>query len=433
MKILLALITLFSLCGAWAQSPRTTSSGCEPPRGDIRPAPTQEAADGPAADNAYIRTLGAWTQEGNRFAAPFTVPFSWANRQVLLRIDGASAGYEVRIGGRTAAFVADGNAPAEINVTRMVREGRNELEIVVDTPAPTAALESWKSDPAPAVGRAQVLSQPTLRIRDVLVKTWRSADDSDFMAEVAVAMKSDALNPRTSRVEYELLTPSGLRIVAAHQDLTLDMRREDTVRFLARIPADSLWSPEHPHRYTLRLRTRHAGRYDEYQTHRLGFRTAELRDARLHINERPVALRACEASPQSTPEALVRLRAEGCNTLQLQPGSVAPHLYDTCDSLGLLVIAQAPVDTSRSGDSRRKGGNPSNDPAWRGAYLERAETSYHTAKRHPSVVAFSLARRAANGICLYETYLAMKRHGDRRPFLYPEAAGEWNADTLPLQ
>ena len=88
---------------------------------------------------------------------------------------------------------------------------------------------------------------------------------------------------------------------------------------------------------------------------------------------------------------------------------------------------------SRSGDSRRKGGNPSNDPAWRGAYLERAETSYHTAKRHPSVVAFSLARRAANGICLYETYLAMKRHGDRRPFLYPEAAGEWNADTLPLQ
>lgn len=433
MKTLLALITLFSLCGAWAQTHRTASFGCEPPRGDIRPAPTQEAADGPAADNAYIRTLGPLAQEGNRFASPFTVPFSWTNRQVLLRIDGASAGYEVRIGGRTAAYVADGNAPAEINLTRMVREGRNELEIVVDDPAPAAALESWKNDPAPAVGRVQVLSQPTLRIRDVLVKTWRSDDDGDFTAEVAVAMKSDALNPRTSRLEYELLTPSGVRVVAAHQELTLDMRREDTVRFLARIPADSLWSPEHPHRYTLRLRTRHAGRYDEYETHRIGFRTAEVRDGRLCVNDRPVAPHACEASPQSSPAELARLRAEGCGMLQLQPGDVAPHLYDTCDSLGLLVVVQASVDTGRSGDSRRKGGNPSNDRAWRGAYLERAETSYHTAKRHPSVVAFSLARRAANGICLYETYLAMKRHGDTRPFVYPEAAGEWNTDALPLQ
>ena len=89
-----------------------------------------------------------------------------------------------------------------------------------------------------------------------------------------------------------------------------------------------------------------------------------------------------------------------------------------------------PVDTRRSGLSRRKGGNPSNDPAWQGAYIERAEAVYHTAKRHPSVIGFALARQSANGINLYETYLHMKRFDEIRPFVYPDAEGEWNSDRL---
>ena len=91
------------------------------------------------------------------------------------------------------------------------------------------------------------------------------------------------------------------------------------------------------------------------------------------------------------------------------------------------------MDTRRSGDSRRVGGNPSNDPAWREAYAERAANSYHTTKLHPSVIAFSLATHSANGINLYESYLAMKRLHETRPFVYPEAGGEWNSDPLPLE
>lgn len=93
-------------------------------------------------------------------------------------------------------------------------------------------------------------------------------------------------------------------------------------------------------------------------------------------------------------------------------------------------MAQAPIDTRRSGESRRKGGNPSNDPEWQPAYLERTENSYHTTKRHPSVVAFALATQSANGINLYESYLNMKRFGDSRPFIYPDAGGEWDSDKL---
>ena len=55
---------------------------------------------------------------------------------------------------------------------------------------------------------------------------------------------------------------------------------------------------------------------------------------------------------------------------------------------------------------------------------------YHASKNHPSVVAFSIAEQSANGYCLYESYLAMKRLEQVRPVLYPSAAGEWNSDRL---
>lgn len=83
-------------------------------------------------------------------------------------------------------------------------------------------------------------------------------------------------------------------------------------------------------------------------------------------------------------------------------------MLTACDTCGMYVIAQTPVDTRRSGDSRRVGGNPSNNPAWRDAYIERAENCYYTLQGHPSVVAFSLATCSANGINLYESYLRMK-------------------------
>ena len=161
--------------------------------------------------------------------------------------------------------------------------------------------------------------------------------------------------------------------------------------------------------------------------------TVEMQDGRMSLNARPVTLRVREVPAAITENEIAALREQGFNTLKLLPGPVPESLLNFCDVQGLYVIAQAPIDTRRSGESRRKGGNPSNDPEWQPAYLERTENSYHTTKRHPSVVAFALATQSANGINLYESYLNMKRFGDSRPFIYPDAGGEWDSDKLALE
>lgn len=434
MRSILSIIAFFSCCTLAAQEYIPTY-GRELPRGELIAYPTaQEAADAAGGDTRYFTRLGDWLQKGNVFSAAFTVPFAWANRQVFFHLGWASADYEVRVNGKAVAYDSDSSVPAEFNLTRHVQEGQNMLEIAVSTPSQAALLESWKSDPAPAIGPAWIMSQPTLRVRDVQTKSWRSSEENDkVMAEVALVVKTESLNPRTSRIHYQLLTPEGSNAAVGYKDVTLDMRREDTVRFLARIPDSMLWNPGRPTQYTLRVKTQHEGRYMEYIELPLGFRTVELRNGQLAVNGSPVTLRTREVPPQFTANEIAGLREQGFNTLRPLPGPVSPTLYAVCDTMGMYVIPQAPIDTRSSGESRRIGGNPSNDPAWQDAYIERTEDSYHTSKRHPSVIAFSLATKSANGINLYESYLNMKKFGDSRPIIYPDAAGEWNSDGLRLE
>lgn len=428
MRTLFSIIALFSLGMSYAQS-YTPSYGKELPRGGVLSAPTQQEAETASGnDNRYLTRLGEWTRTDNIFSTPFTVPFAWANRQIIFQLDHASSDYEVRVNGRTVAYDNNGNAPAGFNITKFAKEGANILEIALSTPPTTTALESWKSTHIPAIGPAYVMSQPTMRVRDILTRTWQS--DTTVMAEVGIVVKSDALNPRTSRIYYDLLTPSGSLAATGHKDMTLNMRQEDTVRFLASIPANLLWSIDLPTRYTLRIRTMYENRAAEYLEFRPGFRTFEVKEGQIAINGRPVSLRVRDVQPSITQNEAAQLRDLGYNCLRLQPGPVSESLLDFCDAQGILVIAQAPIDTRQAGMSRRKGGNPSNDPAWLGAYLERTADSYHTTKRHPSVVAFSMALKSANGINLYESFLNMKHFGDPRPILYFDAAGEWNTDQL---
>ena len=293
MRTILSTIALFSLCGLCAQE-YTPTYGRELPRGEILAYPSAEAAtaaDG--GDNRYFTRLTEWNLKDNVFSTPFTVPFAWANRQVLFHLGWASGDYEVRVNGLPVACNADGNNPAEINITKQAKEGRNMLEVILAQPSSVAPLESWKEAPAPAIGGAWLMSQPTLRVRDVVTRT-RMGEDGNATAEIAVAVKSEALNPRTSRIHYQLLTPTGENAAAGQKDVTLDMRREDTLRFLARIPANLLWSAELPTQYTLRLKTQHEGRYVEYLELRLGFRSVEMQDGRMSLNTRPVTLRVRE-------------------------------------------------------------------------------------------------------------------------------------------
>ena len=181
MRSILSIIALFSCCTLAAQEYIPTY-GREPMRGELLVYPSaREAAEADGSDNKYFKHLNEWTQKGNSFTTDFTVPFAWANRQVLFRLGWASADYEIRVNGEAVAYNSDCNAPAEFNLTRHAKEGRNTLEVILSSPSKVERLESWKNDASPAIGAAWVMSQPTLRILKKKNKTLRSTVEGDIV------------------------------------------------------------------------------------------------------------------------------------------------------------------------------------------------------------------------------------------------------------
>ena len=329
MKSLLTLLLLSSAWMACAQdyaSPEPVEIGKELSRTTFVVYPTaEEAAAGSREASKYFTPLAEWekttTEAGTEFSTKFTVPFAWVNRQVLLHVEWASSAYEIRLNGKVAGYCQNGSNPADYNFTKQVREGVNNLTIKVLSNPASAILESWAHPSEPALGSCYVFSQPTIRIRDLFTKTYRNG--SVFNGEVGIVVKTDALNPKKAKIHYELLTPQDEVVTYGSQEIELDMRREDTLRLVAQIPDTMVWSARNPVLYTLRLKTQTEGRYTEYVSLKVGFRTVGNTRGQLAINGYPAALKAVpDLGTTVSPSQLLEWKKQGYNLILLPAGGL---------------------------------------------------------------------------------------------------------------
>ena len=441
MKRFLSIIALVFAVGALSaqeyDSPEYVSLGRELPRSKTLPYPTAEEAQAlgsGAVASKYLRPVTGWTRteepDATVFTSKYVIPFVWLSRQAILYVDEASGAYEVIINGQKVGYAANAFTPAEFNITKASKEDVNTISIRILKDHWSRRMEDFVETREPRVGETYVISQPTIRVRDVVHNTDVDLKSEYANVEVGLIVKTESLNPKTARIHYELIAPDTTVVTQGYKDVTLGMRGEDTVKFMARIPFVLTWCADMPVRYRLNIKTQIEGRYAEYQSRMIGFRDIDINeDGDFMINGIKTELFYRDFDPlKVTEKDIIAARVLKYNALRFKMGAVPQNVYRMCDSLGMYVIAQIPINTSKSGLSRRIGGNPSNDPKWKAAYLDRAETAYRTTCGQASVIGYVMAEESSNGINLYETYLRLKALERKRPILYIEAAGEWNSD-----
>lgn len=441
MKRFLSIIALVFAVGALSaqeyDSPEYVSLGRELPRSKTLPYPTAEEAQAlgsGAVASKYLRPVTGWTrteeEDATVFTSKYVIPFVWFSRQAILYVDEASGAYEVIINGQKVGYAANAFTPAEFNITKASKEDVNTISIRILKDHWSRRMEDFVETREPRVGETYVISQPTIRVRDVVHNTDVDLKSEYANVEVGLIVKTESLNPKTARIHYELIAPDTTVVTQGYKDVTLGMRGEDTVKFMARIPYVLTWCADMPVRYRLNIKTQIEGRYAEYQSRMIGFRDIDINeDGDFMINGIKTELFYRDFDPlKVTEKDIIAARVLKYNALRFKMGAVPQNVYRMCDSLGMYVIAQIPINTSKSGLSRRIGGNPSNDPKWKAAYLDRAETAYRTTCGQASVIGYVMAEESSNGINLYETYLRLKALERKRPILYIEAAGEWNSD-----
>ena len=441
MKRILSIIALLLVSAAASaqeyDSPEYISLGREKARTKVVPYPTAEEAQNLGAGmvaSKFVRPVKEWTRTEEEDAVVFTskyvIPFVWLSRMAILYVDEASGAYEVLINGKKVGYSANAFAPAEFNVTKASKEDVNTISIRVLKEHFSRKMECFNEKTEAHIGEVFVMSQPMIRVRDVVHKTFVDMKSEYANVELGMIVKTESLNPKKARIHYELVAPDTTVVTYGHRDVTLGMRSEDTVKFTAQIPYALTWCAEMPVRYRLNIRTQVEGRNVEYQSHMIGFRTVEANDeGDFFINGIKTELFYRDFDPlKVTDKDIIAARVLKYNALRFKMGAVPQNVYRMCDSLGMYVIAQIPINTKSSGLSRQIGGNPSNDPKWKAAYLDRVETSYRTTRGQACVIGYIMAEESSNGINLYESYLRLKEMEEKRPVIYIDAAGEWNSD-----
>ena len=390
------------------------------------PYPTaNEAVAHGMAKQRYMQPITEWTSttEGV-LSGEFTYPFSWVERQIFVRVEGIGVPYEVLVNGKVAGGSTNGHAAAEYNITKISREDKNTLAIRLLDNKGVETIENFVKSTQPV---AYVLSQPRVRVRDIF---YRATIGKGGVVNVdfGAIMHNQTLGDKTSRLYYEIFLNDTIRLGAGQRDVSLGMYGVDTMRFGVPVPDSVLWSSDSPTRLSLRLKNRIAGRDVEFYNIPLALRQLRYEEGTFYINEKATPITWTEVSPNATAEDIRGLHDLGHRALRFTAGGVAEETFAECDKLGIYVAVTAPINSSKMGTSRKRGGNPSNNPRWTKEYTERVTQMIYTTLRHPSVVAYFLADDSANGICLYEAYLAAKRISGDRPVFYEDGNGEWNSD-----
>ncbi|MBM3496045.1 MAG: DUF4981 domain-containing protein, partial [Armatimonadetes bacterium] len=204
------------------------------------------------------------------------------------------------------------------------------------------------------------------------------------------------------------------------------------------VPSAQLWTAETPELYRLVLTVRdEAGAVAEVRCINVGIREIAIEDGELLINGRPIKIRGVnrhESDPvhghavsyESMVRDIVLMKQHNINAVRTSHYPDDPRWYDLCDRHGMYVIDEADLE-SHGANALGDWSHFAKDPAWRDAFVDRAERMVERDKNHPSVIMWSLGNESGFGPNHEAMAEWIHRRDPSRPVHYCEA---W-ADGVP--
>ena len=338
----------------------------------------------------------------------FVLPASWSDvdGRILLRLLGAESEAHVVVNDVPIGMTRGSRLTRELDVTEVVREGANAIEITVRQWSPGSYLEDQDQWWLPGLFReVELLLRPAGGIDDV----WLDAD----------------YDPATGRgsVRVEVVAP-GVAVHVSIPELGLDETLEpDTGALTVDAGPVEPWSAESPRLYDATVATA-----AETVSLRVGFRRSEIVDGTWLVNGRPLTwwgvnrhevhrTRGRVFDEDWARADLALMKSFNVNAIRTSHYPPHPRLLDLCDELGLYVMLENDYE-SHGFEVDGWVDCPSTDPRWRDALLDRMERTVERDKNHASVIAWSLGNEAYTGDNL-AAMAAWTRHRDpSRPIHY---------------
>ncbi|MER5198711.1 glycoside hydrolase family 2 TIM barrel-domain containing protein [Streptomyces sp. NPDC002755] len=316
----------------------------------------------------------------------FDLPADWSDAErVVLRFDGVESLFRVWVNGVETGSASGSRLAHEFDVTSAVRPGDNVVAVRVHQWSAASYVEDQDQWWLPGIFRdVTLIARPAGGLEDVWLRTGFADGHGRVDAEITAGPTA---------------YPVTLRIPELGVERTWSAPAEVTPFDIADVEP---WSAERPRLYDVTVSTA-----AETVTLRAGFRTVEIRGDRFLVNGRRVVfhgvnrhethpLRGRVFDEEHAREDLARMKRFNVNAIRTSHYPPHPRLLDLADELGFWVVLECDLET-HGFEKLDWVGNPSDDPAWRAAYLDRIERTVERDKNHPSIVIWSLGNEAGTG------------------------------------
>ena len=330
----------------------------------------------------------------------FELPDGWEDDLVALRFDGVESQASVWVNGAWVGMARGSRLAHEFDITDRVHPGENTITVRVHQFSPGSYLEDQDQWWLPGIFRSVSLRRLAPgSIEDLWI-------DTDYEAGVGYA----TVEARVLGAHEASLV--GRLAIDGLGTCLLALEKGDDGRYRSdRLQVGDVrpWNPEDPALYEARVSINGGdGLVDGERRLRIGFRRVSIEGGVLAANGKPLRLNGVNRHEVRADEGrvfdeswaradLALMKSMGINAIRTSHYPPHPRLLDLADEIGLWVMLEGDIETHGFEGTGEWIDNPSDDPRWADAYLDRTMRAFERDKNHPSIMSWSLGNESGTG------------------------------------
>ena len=324
------------------------------------------------------------------YSRDITLGAELLKNDIYINFEGVDSCFYLFINGEFAGYSQVSHSTSEINITSLLREGKNNVRVLVFKWCDGSYMEDQDKFRLSGIFReVYLLARDKQHIRDIYLRPSLSDGYSEGTLKIITEADTDV------DYEYRLISPDGATVAQGHGSTGKDT---DIC-----VCAPMLWCDEIPNLYTLII---HCG--SEYIPFATGFKDVKIKNGIVYINGKKVKIRGMnrhDSHPilgSAVPEDhmlrdLYLLKRHNVNAVRTSHYPNDPRFTGMCDRLGFYVIDEADIETHGCSDVVRKWDIITDGDEWTESFLDRIERLFERDKNHPCVIIWSLGNEMGVG------------------------------------
>jgi len=310
-------------------------------------------------------------------------------KKYFINFEGVASCFYLYINGVFAAYSQVSHNTSEVDITDLINNGENTIDVVVVKWCDGSYLEDQDFFRLSGIFREVYILERSCDIKDIYIRTSLSSDLANGRISADITGGNN--------FEYKLISPCGEVVASGNGDMNIS------------VDSPALWSSEKPLLYTLLIICN-----GEVIPFKVGFKKIEFRGNVAYVNNQPIKLYGVNRH-DSNPETgyycdmndMLRdihiIKQGNCNTVRTSHYPNDPRFLELCDEYGLMVVDEADIETHGMGFEYRdtwdwmRWSKLSIDDEWEPAYVDRAERLFERDKNHACVIMWSLGNESGCG------------------------------------